>query len=96
VSAAAAVLTQAGTVADRRRRTRSRPGLVVFADRRTKRDQSWIRTRRSSRCEQLGEVSARPGPLGSAMLISTADFDPAARRSSKPPPNMARAVESTI
>jgi hypothetical protein len=30
------------------------------------------------------------------MLISTADFDPAARRSSKPPPNMARAVESTI
>jgi len=32
-------------------------------------------------------------PLGSALLISTADFDPAAR---KPPPNMARAVDSTI
>jgi hypothetical protein len=30
------------------------------------------------------------------MLISTADFDPAARFSSKPTTNMARAVESTI
>jgi len=98
VSAAAAVLTEAGIVADRRRRTRSRPGLVVFADGRTKRDQSWIRTRRSSGCQQLVEVEVgvRPGPLGSAMLISTDDFDPAARFFSKPPTNMARAVESTI
>jgi hypothetical protein len=30
------------------------------------------------------------------MLISTDDFDPAARFFSKPPTNMARAVESTI
>jgi hypothetical protein len=43
--------------------------------------------------EQQVEVGVHRGPLGSAMLISTADFDPAATKSST---NTAPAAESTI
>jgi len=43
--------------------------------------------------EQQVEVGVHRGPLGSAMPMSTADFDPAAP---KPSTNTATAAESTI
>jgi len=64
VSAAAAVLTEAGIVADRRRRTRSRPGLVVFADGRTKRDQSWMRTRGINHLEDQPQADGERERIG--------------------------------
>ena len=45
------------------------------------------------RGEQQVEVGVHRGPLWSAMLMSTADFDPAATKSST---NTATAVESLI
>jgi hypothetical protein len=48
------------------------------------------------RYEQQVEVGEHRGPLGSTALLSTADFDPAARYSLKTTPSTTITVESTI
>jgi hypothetical protein len=52
-----------------------------------------IVSRHVNGCEQQVEVGVHRGPLWSAMLLSTADFDPAAQ---KPPMSTALTVESII
>jgi len=52
--------------------------------------------RRKNGREQQVEVGVHRGSFGSAMQVSTADFDPAAYTSSKTPTTTAQTMESII